>query len=124
MVKTKNRFYDMRAVLAQLGFDVIKFERSADDIGESKVYLSKQLRAGTRDRPPQPAHGRPRRRLSHADRRSRGATGWAAGIPSQMSRSLQTLLLPDAEPSRLNYAVLLQKCTSHPRPGSGTSRAV
>jgi hypothetical protein len=45
VVKTKNRFYDMRAVLAQLGFDVIKFERSADDIGESKVYLSKQLRA-------------------------------------------------------------------------------
>lgn len=45
VVKTKNRFYDMRAVLAQLGFDVIKFERSGDDIGESKVYLSKQLRA-------------------------------------------------------------------------------
>lgn len=45
VVKTKNRFYDMRAVLAQLGFDVIKFERSSDDIGESKVYLSKQLRA-------------------------------------------------------------------------------
>lgn len=45
VVKTKNRFYDMRAVLAQLGFDVIKFERSGDDVGESKVYLSKQLRA-------------------------------------------------------------------------------
>jgi GNAT superfamily N-acetyltransferase len=45
VVKTKNRFYDMRAVLAQLGFDVIKFERSADDAAESKVYLSKQLRA-------------------------------------------------------------------------------
>jgi hypothetical protein len=45
VVKTKNRFYDMRAVLAQLGFDVIKFERSADDVAESKVYLSKQLRA-------------------------------------------------------------------------------
>jgi GNAT superfamily N-acetyltransferase len=45
VVKTKNRFYDMRAVLAQLGFDVIKFERSGGDIGESKVYLSKQLRA-------------------------------------------------------------------------------
>jgi GNAT superfamily N-acetyltransferase len=45
VVKTKNRFYDMRAVLAQLGFDVIKFERSADDAANSKVYLSKQLRA-------------------------------------------------------------------------------
>jgi GNAT superfamily N-acetyltransferase len=45
VVKTKNRFYDMRAVLAQLGFDVIKFERSAAAAAESKVYLSKQLRA-------------------------------------------------------------------------------
>jgi hypothetical protein len=47
VVKTKNRFYDMRAVLAQLGFDVIKFEPSPLDAGESKVYLAKQLRAGT-----------------------------------------------------------------------------
>jgi GNAT superfamily N-acetyltransferase len=47
VVKTKNRFYDMRAVLAQLGFDVVKFERSPMEVGDSKVYLSKQLRAGT-----------------------------------------------------------------------------
>lgn len=45
VVKTKNKFYDMRAVLAQLGFDVIKFERNASGPGESKVYLSKQLAA-------------------------------------------------------------------------------
>jgi hypothetical protein len=45
VVKTKNRYYDMRAVLAQLGFDVIKLEPSADASAESKVYLSKQLRA-------------------------------------------------------------------------------
>lgn len=45
VVKTKNRFYDMRAVLAQLGFDVIAFERHTDGPAESKVYLSKQLRA-------------------------------------------------------------------------------
>ena len=44
VVKTKNRFYDMRAVLAQLGFDVVKLERAAGDVAESKVYLSKQLR--------------------------------------------------------------------------------
>lgn len=44
VVKTKNKFYDMRAVLAQLGFDVVKFERHAGGPGESKVYLSKQLR--------------------------------------------------------------------------------
>jgi GNAT superfamily N-acetyltransferase len=43
VVKTKNKFYDMRAVLAQLGFDVIKFERHATGAPESKVYLSKQL---------------------------------------------------------------------------------
>lgn len=43
VVKTKNKFYDMRAVLAQLGFDVVKFERQAAGPGESKVYLSKQL---------------------------------------------------------------------------------
>lgn len=45
VVKTKNKFYDMRAVLAQLGFDVVKFERNAAGSGESKVYLSKQLAA-------------------------------------------------------------------------------
>lgn len=44
VVKTKNKFYDMRAVLAQLGFDVIKFEPYEAGAAESKVYLSKQLR--------------------------------------------------------------------------------
>ena len=42
IVKTKNRYHDMRATLDQLGFDIIKFEPSAD-LGESKIYLSKQL---------------------------------------------------------------------------------
>ncbi|MGE0812231.1 MAG: hypothetical protein AB7O28_23885 [Vicinamibacterales bacterium] len=45
VVKTKNRFYDMRAVLAQLRFDVINFERHETDAAESKVYLSKRLAA-------------------------------------------------------------------------------
>jgi GNAT superfamily N-acetyltransferase len=45
VVKTKNRYYDMRAVLAQLGFDVIKLEPVIEASAESKVYLSKQLRA-------------------------------------------------------------------------------
>ncbi|MEZ5418536.1 MAG: hypothetical protein R2708_14500 [Vicinamibacterales bacterium] len=45
VVKTKNKFYDMRAVLDQLGFDVVKFERHASGAAESKVYLSKQLGA-------------------------------------------------------------------------------
>jgi hypothetical protein len=43
VVKTKNRFYDMRGTLDQLEFDVIKYEVNAADNRESKVYLSKQL---------------------------------------------------------------------------------
>ena len=42
VVKTKNRYYDMRAVLAQLQFNVVKYEPHADN-HESKVYLSKKL---------------------------------------------------------------------------------
>jgi hypothetical protein len=45
VMKTKNRFYDMRSTLTQLHFDVVKFERHAIDNGESKVYLSKLLSA-------------------------------------------------------------------------------
>ncbi|MGH9461469.1 MAG: hypothetical protein ACRD1X_09650 [Vicinamibacteria bacterium] len=43
VVKTKNKFYEMRSTLARLNFDVIKFERHDSDNRESKVYLSKQL---------------------------------------------------------------------------------
>jgi len=43
VVKTKNRFYDMRGTLDQLEFDVIKYEVHPRDNRESKVYLSKQL---------------------------------------------------------------------------------
>ena len=43
VVKTKNRFYDMRGTLDQLEFNVIKYEVNASDNRESKVYLSKQL---------------------------------------------------------------------------------
>lgn len=43
VVKTKNRFYDMRGTLDQLEFDVIKYEINAQDNRESKVYLSKRL---------------------------------------------------------------------------------
>jgi hypothetical protein len=45
VVKTKNRYYDMRAVLAQLQFNVVKLEPNAIDTDESKVYLSKLLPA-------------------------------------------------------------------------------
>ena len=43
VVKTKNRFYDMRGTLDQLQFDVVKFEVHPADNRQSKVYLSKQL---------------------------------------------------------------------------------
>jgi hypothetical protein len=43
VVKTKNRFYDMRGTLDQLEFNVIKYEVHPSDNRESKVYLSKRL---------------------------------------------------------------------------------
>ena len=42
VVKTKNRYYDMRGTLDSLQFNVVKLEPSADCL-ESKVYLSKRL---------------------------------------------------------------------------------
>ena len=42
VVKTKNRYYDMRGTLDSLQFNVIKLEPAADPL-ESKVYLSKRL---------------------------------------------------------------------------------
>ncbi len=43
VVKTKNKFYAMRATLDHLHFDVIKFERHPAENIESKVYMSKKL---------------------------------------------------------------------------------
>jgi hypothetical protein len=43
VVKTKNRFYEMRGTLDHLRFEVVKYERQAADNAESKVYLSKKL---------------------------------------------------------------------------------
>src|SRR5581483_8726414 len=45
LVKTKNRFYGMRATLDHLNFDVVKFQRHLKDNRESKVYLSKKIAA-------------------------------------------------------------------------------
>jgi hypothetical protein len=44
IVNTKNRYFDKRAALASLQFNVIKVESSTnDDPLDSKVYLSKRL---------------------------------------------------------------------------------
>ena len=45
VVKTKNKFYEMRGTLDHLRFEVVKYERNASDNAESKVYLSKKLHA-------------------------------------------------------------------------------
>jgi len=42
IVKTKNRYYDMRGTLDNLQFNVIKLEPAPEPL-ESKVYVSKQL---------------------------------------------------------------------------------
>jgi hypothetical protein len=42
VVKTKNRYYDMRGTLDSLQFNVIKLEAAADPL-DSKVYLAKRL---------------------------------------------------------------------------------
>ena len=43
VVKTKNRFYEMRGTLDHLRFEVVKYERDPIENAESKVYLSKRL---------------------------------------------------------------------------------
>ena len=43
VVKTKNKFYEMRGTLDHLRFEVVKYERNGSDNAESKVYLSKKL---------------------------------------------------------------------------------
>lgn len=43
LVKTKNRFYDMRSTLDHLECNVIKFKANRPDNRDSKVYLSKRL---------------------------------------------------------------------------------
>ena len=43
IVKTKNRFYEMRSTLAQLHFDVVRFVQHPYAPGESKLFFSKRL---------------------------------------------------------------------------------
>jgi hypothetical protein len=43
LVKTKNRFYEMRAALAQLHYHIVRFVPSPSSDRDSKVFLSKRL---------------------------------------------------------------------------------
>jgi hypothetical protein len=49
VVKTKNKFYDMRGTLDHLQFEVVKYERNIANNAESKVYLIKKLSAEVLD---------------------------------------------------------------------------
>ena len=49
VVKTKNRYYDMRGTLDHLRYDVIKFEPHPEHNQESKVYMRKRLFERVRD---------------------------------------------------------------------------
>ena len=50
VIKTKNKFYGMRATLDHMQFNVIKYEPNPLDTRESKVYLSKRLGLEVLDR--------------------------------------------------------------------------
>ena len=76
VVKTKNRYYDMRGTLDRLQFDVVKFEPAADNL-ESKVYLSKRLGPFVLD-----AH----RELTAGDTRMRTASVLLAGLVASWRR--------------------------------------
>ena len=43
VVKTKNKYYSMRATLDHMRFDVIKYEQDLRNNADSKVYLSKKI---------------------------------------------------------------------------------
>ena len=59
IVKTKNRYFDMRAALASLQFNVIKVELAEnDDPQDAKVYLSKRLAPSVLDAHRAPKHVR------------------------------------------------------------------
>lgn len=45
VVKTKNKFYEMRSTLDRLRFNVVKLQPDLDDNRESKLYLSKRIGA-------------------------------------------------------------------------------
>ena len=43
IVKTKNRYYEMRSTLAQLRFDIVRFVQHPADSQESKLFFRKRL---------------------------------------------------------------------------------
>ena len=58
VVKTKNRYYDMRAVLAQLHFNVVKHEPHPTDTRRIEGLLEQAAARGAGTPPSQRAHRR------------------------------------------------------------------
>jgi hypothetical protein len=61
LVKTKNKFYEMRGALAQLHYHIVRFVEHPADSNESKIFMSKRLGQHVLD-----AH-RSRRKVAKAD---------------------------------------------------------
>ena len=59
VVKTKNKFYEMRGTLDHLRFEVVKYDRDAADNAESKVYSEQEADGGDAASPPQRQDHRP-----------------------------------------------------------------
>ena len=74
VVKMKNRYYDMRAVLAQLQFNVVKHEPHAEDIERVEGLPEQAAAGGARARPPQ----RPHRRLRRIESAGSGPSPYSA----------------------------------------------
>ena len=57
VVKTKNKFYDMRGTLDHLRFEVVKYDNLSDN-AQSKVYFEQEVVAESPRRAPQREDGR------------------------------------------------------------------
>ena len=77
----------MRAVLAQLHFNVVKHEPHPKDSAESKVYFSKLLPAEIARAPPQHPHSRPRRVIRPTGHQATGHQDLKASRPQDLKTS-------------------------------------
>ena len=117
VVKTKNRFYDMRAVLAQLGFDVVKLERAAGDVAGVEGVPEQAAPPRPGQRAPQPSHrgpGRPAR--AHRDARVADGRRTSSSPPRLSSPERRSVPLARYRFCTDCYAVAIR--------GAGTSPAL
>ena len=67
VVKTKNRFYEMRGTLDHLHFEVVKYERNADRQRRIEGLSQQEARSRAPASPPRQPHGRSGRGLTVAE---------------------------------------------------------